>query len=235
MLKSHFLQESNLQDRSKITNQENSVEPSPPTQQLIFFLQKRPGTPGACCCTCCSTVPAVGASTVSNAACSPSRDAGSLAPEPQGDSGVSHNPHAQPGAEVSVPVALTHFTPASLCCSAPEKHNRRDRDEDKTQIPGERDVCSHCQTPLLHQHQGTRMHSQISSLTRQGRLSQRSQEVRAWHCYSVLGPEFPFGNLTGLLFTALTLKFGKWVHLKRFKIYFKMAIKAMLGMNVNMQ
>lgn len=55
------------------------------------------------------------------------------------------------------------------------------------------------------------------------------------YCYSVFGPEFPFGNLTGLLFTALTLKFGKWVLLKRFKIYFKIAIKAMFGMNINMQ
>lgn len=75
----------------------------------------------------------------------------------------------------------------------------------------------------------------LLSLLRQGRLSQRSQEVPVWHCYSVLGPEFPFGTLTGLLFTALTLKFGKWILLKRFKIYFRMAIKAMLGMNANMQ
>lgn len=55
--KAIFLQESNLQDQSKITNRENfSVEPSPPRQQLIFFLQRRPGTLGACCCTCYSTV-----------------------------------------------------------------------------------------------------------------------------------------------------------------------------------
>lgn len=51
-----------------------------------------------------------------------------------------------------------------------ERDRERERDnEDKTQSPGERDVRSHCQTPLLHQHQGIRMHSQTCSLTSQTR------------------------------------------------------------------
>lgn len=227
---------------AKLQTGKTSVEPSPPRQQFIFFLQRRPGTPGACCRTCCSTEAAVGASTASNAACSPGRDVGSLAPEPQGDSGISHVPCAQPGAEVSIPVALTHFTPASLCCSAPDEHNRRERQREREITKTKpRALAKGMSVPIAKLRSFTSIKASVCiprpvlSLLRQGRLSQRSQEVPVQYCYSVFGPEFPFGNLTGLLFTALTLKFGKWVLLKRFKIYFKIAIKAMFGMNVNMQ